>query len=105
MAITRTLSFKCDDMNRWSLFVDIEGFSKLYLEQMARALRPLCNLMEGIYCIGSRVCPETPHRLLADQIGDAELGEYQRAIEDMKISAKLGDKLAQDFLKSKSIES
>ncbi len=38
---------------------------------MARALRPLCNLMEGIYYVGSQVCPKTPNRLFAHQIGDA----------------------------------
>jgi hypothetical protein len=57
-------------MNRWSLFVDIEGFYKIYPEHMSQALRPLCNLMEGIYNIVCAVCPDTPHRLFAHQIGD-----------------------------------
>lgn len=57
-------------MNRWSLFVDIEGFSKIYPEHMSQALRPLCDMMEGIYSIGSAVCPDTPHRLFAHQLGD-----------------------------------
>lgn len=57
-------------MNRWSLFVDIEGFSKFYPEQMSQALHPFCDMMEGIYSIGSAVCPDTPHRLFAHQLGD-----------------------------------
>ena len=57
-------------MNRWALFVDIEGFSKIYPDRMTQALRPLCSLMEGIYYIGSRVCPDTPYRLFSHQIGD-----------------------------------
>lgn len=31
---------------------------------------PLCSLMEGIYYIGTNVCPDTPNRLFAHQIGD-----------------------------------
>lgn len=75
-------------MNRWSLFIDIEGFSKAYPENMVRALRPLCNLMEGIFYVGSQVCPETPNRLFAHQIGDAFIvvSEFAERSPEMPIA-------------------
>lgn len=57
-------------MDRWALFVDVGGFSKIYPSNMVRALMPLRALMEAIYYIGTRVCPETPNRLFAHQVGD-----------------------------------
>lgn len=58
-------------MDRWALFVDVEGFSKIYSESTMAGLLPLRGLMEGIYHIGIQVCPNTPHRLFAHQLGDA----------------------------------
>ncbi len=75
-------------MNRWSLFIDIEGFSKVYPEHMSQALLPLCNLMEGIYKIGCAVCPATPHRLFAHQIGDGFIvvSEFAERSPEMPIA-------------------
>lgn len=57
-------------MERWAIYIDIEGFSKVYPQDSISALKPLRSLMEGIYHIGSKVCPETPNRLFAHQVGD-----------------------------------
>jgi hypothetical protein len=57
-------------MERWSLIIDIEGFSKIYPDDMVRALKPLRSLMEAIYNVGKYICPESPKRLFAHQIGD-----------------------------------
>jgi len=54
-------------MDRWSLFVDIEGFSEIYPESAINALMPLMVLMQGIYYIGVEVCPESPERIFAHQ--------------------------------------
>ncbi len=35
-------------MDRWLIFVDIEGFKKVYPSNVVKALRPLRALMEGI---------------------------------------------------------
>jgi hypothetical protein len=57
-------------MDRWALYVDIEGFSSEYSRNLVRALRSLCAVMEAIYYIGACVCPESPNRLFAHQVGD-----------------------------------
>lgn len=57
-------------MNRWALFIDVEGFSKIYPKDMVHALMPIRSIMEGIFHVGNRVCPESPNRLFAHQIGD-----------------------------------
>jgi len=57
-------------MKRWAIWIDIEGFSRLYLQDDWRALVPLGALLEGIYKIGSTVCSESPNRLFAHQTGD-----------------------------------
>lgn len=56
-------------MDRWSIYIDIEGFSATY----AKGTQPLVSLgalMEGIHSIGSLCYPENPHRLFAYQLGD-----------------------------------
>lgn len=60
-------------MERWSIFVDVEGFSKLYPQDLARAFRPLRDMMEVIYLIGTRFCPNAPNRLFVHHIGDGLL--------------------------------
>ena len=56
-------------MDRWSIYIDIEGFSSTNSED-AQAVLSLGALMEGIRSIGSRCYPESPHRLFAHQLGD-----------------------------------
>ncbi len=57
-------------MTRWAIYIDIEGFGNIYTENEVSALRSLGALMEGIYPIGTKVCPETPYRLFVHQTGD-----------------------------------
>lgn len=57
-------------VSRWSIFIDIEGFSKIYPDNMVQALMPLCSIMKAIFSVGNLVCPESPERLFAHQIGD-----------------------------------
>lgn len=55
--------------NRWSIYIDIEGFGALY-DKEDKILSALCDLMEGIYLIGKNYYPESPNRIFANQIGD-----------------------------------
>jgi hypothetical protein len=54
---------------RWSIWIDIEGFSKLW-EDGGRALAGLRALMSGIYAIGNKVYTDDGDRLFAHQFGD-----------------------------------
>jgi len=56
-------------VNRWSIYIDIEGFSETY-ETGAQPFRSLRALMTAIYDIGSRVYRESPDRIFAHQLGD-----------------------------------
>jgi len=67
-------------MDRWSIFIDIEGFRSTYTKD-TQAVLSLGALMEGILSIGSRCYPESAHRLFAHQLGDGFVivGEFGRA--------------------------
>lgn len=56
-------------MDRWSIYIDIEGFSARW-EQDDNVLWSLGKLMEGIFRIGHNVYPHDPDRLFAHQFGD-----------------------------------
>ena len=56
-------------MPRWAIWIDIEGFGKLYADE-ARALKVFGCLMQGVYRVGSRGFPTAPDRLFAHHIGD-----------------------------------
>ncbi len=56
-------------MERWAIHIDIEGFGATY-EKSAQGLYSLRALMEGIYFIGNKWCPDPPERIFAHQIGD-----------------------------------
>jgi hypothetical protein len=55
---------------RWSIWVDIEGFSRLYDRDQARALRALGWLMEAIHNIGAKCFGREPERLFVHHFGD-----------------------------------
>ena len=59
-------------MERWAIYIDIEGFSALYPEGND-ALWGLNKLMLATHRIGSMVYPEPPDRLFAHQVGDGFL--------------------------------
>jgi hypothetical protein len=54
---------------RWSIWIDIEGFSKLWVDG-GLALAGLRALMSGIYAIGNKVYTDDGDRLFAHQFGD-----------------------------------
>lgn len=56
-------------MERWSIYIDIEGFSALY-GQENQVLQSLGVLAEGILFIGRECYPKTPDRIFAHQTGD-----------------------------------
>ena len=55
---------------RWCLFIDILGFSRMWECEQARALHPLRELMRAIYRIGTRVYRDDGQRLLVHHMGD-----------------------------------
>jgi hypothetical protein len=57
-------------MNRWTLYIDIEGFSRIYLESEFRGLSSLGALMEAIYRVGTFACPSDFNRVFVHQTGD-----------------------------------
>ena len=58
------------DINkRWCIYIDIEGFSIKYDDNM-KSLIPLRYLMEGIYKIGTQKYYDNDNKLFAHQFGD-----------------------------------
>ena len=56
-------------IGRWAINIDLEGFGNLY-DKEDLVLLSLCELMEGIFRIGTQYYPEPPDRIFAHQIGD-----------------------------------
>jgi hypothetical protein len=54
---------------RWSIWIDIEGFGKLWTDGNL-GLSAINSLMEGIWKIGNRHFPDPENRLFAHQFGD-----------------------------------
>ena len=55
---------------RWCIYIDILGFSKLWKREMPKAANALGELMKGIYRIGTKVYPEAGERLFVHHMGD-----------------------------------
>lgn len=74
-------------MDRWSIYIDIEGFSVTY-EKNDQALISLGALMEGIYLIGSKCFCGSPNRIFAHQLGDGFVivGEFGVKILEVPLS-------------------
>jgi hypothetical protein len=52
----------------WFLYVDIEGFSRIYHDDSTQAISLLRGLMRDLYVIGDRIYPgEYPDKLEADR--------------------------------------
>lgn len=61
-------------MDKWSLFIDIEGFSNMYRTgEKARALELLSGLMLDLYKIATRIYSNEYSRLFIYQVGDSFL--------------------------------
>jgi hypothetical protein len=56
--------------NRWSIWIDVEGFSNLYRKKSSQAILHLNELMASLYRIGVHVFSESPDRLFIHQFGD-----------------------------------
>ena len=87
-------------MARWALWIDIEGFSRIYPRDMVQALLPLRALMEGIYHLGNAVCPESPYRLFAHQIGDGFVVVSEFAERSPELPVAIGAFLQRHILLS-----
>lgn len=57
-------------MDNWAIWVDVEGFSKIYPGRPGRAFKVIGALMEGIYKLGTMTCASSPNPLFAYQVGD-----------------------------------
>ncbi len=77
-------------MERWSIYIDIEGFSALYSEE-SHVLNSLGILAEGILFIGRKHCPKTPERLFAHQTGDGFIivGEFGAEVLDQPLAISM----------------
>ncbi len=60
-------------MNRWAIYIDIEGFSRIFTTTSTRAISLLGTLMKYIHLIGCNVYPEVSESLFAHQFGDGFL--------------------------------
>ena len=53
--------------NRWSIWIDVEGFASLFKLNSGSAIRHLNYLMESLYKIGIHVFGRSPDRLFIHQ--------------------------------------
>ena len=58
---------------RWSIWIDIEGFSHLWNTDQNRGQHGINALITGIYAIGSKCYPDPGQRLFVHQFGDGFL--------------------------------
>jgi len=56
--------------DRWAIWIDIEGFSKLFKKNETQAILSLGELMEALYKIGFSVFNRQDERLFIHQFGD-----------------------------------
>ena len=56
--------------SRWSIWIDVEGFSNLYKSNSGDAILQLNYLMDSLYKIGISVFGKSPDRLFIHQFGD-----------------------------------
>jgi len=57
-------------VNRWGLYIDVEGFSEIYDKDKYRAICALNELMEALYKIGSSGFSKAKGRIFMHQLGD-----------------------------------
>ncbi len=76
-------------MNRWGIFLDVEGVSKIYPSDADRFYNGFNELLSAVCLIGNLVYPETPSRLFAYQVGGDGLiivSEYAEGKPEVPIS-------------------
>ncbi len=57
-------------MNRWGIYIDVEGFSAIYRGARGRAIRGLGDLMDALYRVGSSAFAKSEECLYVHQFGD-----------------------------------
>jgi len=57
-------------VKRWSIYIDVEGFSVIYAKDHIRALKSLIALLTGVYDIASGLPKDDSERLFVHQVGD-----------------------------------
>ena len=60
-------------MERWSIYIDVEGFGVIYKRDKGRALAALGGLMDALFRVGSTAFSVSPDRLFIHQFGDGFL--------------------------------
>jgi len=60
-------------LGRWSVYIDVEGFSAIHRQSEVRALQLLGKLMEAVYLVGIGFPTDTHECLFVHQIGDGFL--------------------------------
>lgn len=76
-------------MDRWAIYLDIEGTSKLYVKDEMVFFRAFDALLATLHKVGTRVYPETPNRLFVHQLGGDGLiivSEFAEGIPEVPIS-------------------
>jgi len=56
-------------MNRWAIFLDVEGVTKIYPRDHLKFFVPFDAMLGALCRVGAKVYPETPVRLFAHQVG------------------------------------
>src|SRR5712691_908711 len=76
-------------MNRWAVFLDIEGVSKIFPSDEAHFFGAFDALLNVLGRIGTLVYPDTPDRLFAHQVGGDGLlivSEFAEGTPEVPIS-------------------
>lgn len=76
-------------MDRWAIYIDIEGTSRIYSSNEMQFLSAFNALLESICAIGVNVCSESPDRLFVHQVGGDGLlvvSEFNEGKPDMPIA-------------------
>jgi len=79
-------------VNRWGLYIDVEGFSGTYDKDKRRAIRALNELMEALYKIGSSGFSKAKGRIFMHQLGDGfvVVSEFPEETPETPLSICLG---------------
>lgn len=79
----------CSVSDRWAIYIDVEGSSKVYATHETRFFACVDALLNGIARIGTQACPESPDRLFVHQIGGdgfVIVSEFVRRSPEMPIA-------------------
>jgi hypothetical protein len=80
------------NVDRWGLYIDVEGFSSIYDKDKLRAIRALNELMEALYTIGSSGFSKAKGRIFMHQLGDGfvVVSEFPEETPETPLSICLG---------------